>query len=81
MSHMKKYSLVFLLLLIVTAMTNAQQKSPVGTYLLQGVREMASGFELKADSTFEFFFSYGALDRYGKGKWKQNHLQQQSSPG
>jgi len=79
---MKKYSLVFLLLLIVTAMTNAQQKSPVGTYLLQGVREMASGFELKADSTFEFFFSYGALDRYGKGKWKQqgNKIIFNSSP-
>ncbi len=68
---MKKNSLIFLLLILAPAMTNAQQKKAVGTYLLQGVREMASGFELKADSTFEFFFSYGALDRYGKGKWKQ----------
>ena len=48
----------------------AQTNSHVaGTYYLSGVSEMASGIILKADSTFEFFFSYGALDRYGSGKW------------
>jgi len=31
--------------------------------------ETASGFQINADSTFQFFYSYGALDRYGKGKW------------
>ena len=31
--------------------------------------ETASVFELKPDSSFEFFFSQGALDRYGKGTW------------
>ena len=31
--------------------------------------ETASGFKLNEDSTFEFYFSYGALDRYGSGKW------------
>lgn len=41
-----------------------------GEYLLQGVREMASGFLLKPDHTFQFFFTYGALDRYGSGKWE-----------
>jgi len=45
------------------------QKNIAGEYYLQGVMEMASGFKLNADSTFEFFFSYGALDRYGSGKW------------
>jgi hypothetical protein len=40
-----------------------------GTYYLHGVRETASGFKLNADSTFQFFFTYGALDRYGSGKW------------
>ncbi len=34
--------------------------------------ETASGFKLDTDSTFEFFFSQGALDRTGKGSWKQN---------
>lgn len=40
-----------------------------GEYYLQGVHEMASGVLLKDDSSFQFFFSYGALDRYGDGKW------------
>lgn len=42
-----------------------------GEYYLEGVMEVASGFKLNADSTFQFFFSYGALDRYGTGKWRQ----------
>lgn len=41
-----------------------------GEYYLQGVMETASGFKLNHDSTFQFFFSYGALDRTGKGTWK-----------
>jgi hypothetical protein len=31
--------------------------------------ETASGFKINEDSSFEFYFSYGALDRYGSGKW------------
>ena len=42
-----------------------------GEYYLRGVMETASGFKLNADSTFEFFYTYGALDRYGSGKWKE----------
>ena len=38
-----------------------------GTYYLQRVRETASGFKLNPDGTFQFFFTYGALDRYGIG--------------
>ncbi|MBS1632189.1 MAG: hypothetical protein JST10_06395 [Bacteroidetes bacterium] len=41
-----------------------------GEYYLQDVQEMASGFLLKEDHTFQFFFSYGALDRYGSGRWE-----------
>ena len=48
--------------------TNAQSKI-TGEYYLRGVMETASGFLLKPDSTFEFFFSYGAVDRYGAGTW------------
>jgi hypothetical protein len=33
------------------------------------MHESASGFHLRADSTFEFFFSSGALERYGDGRW------------
>ena len=48
----------------------AQQKDLAGEYYLRGVMETGSGFKLEADSTFQFFFSYGALDREGKGTWK-----------
>jgi hypothetical protein len=56
-------------------MMNAQPKitSPAGEYLLEGIRETASGFQLKNDSTFQFFFSYGALDRFGEGRWKKQN--------
>ena len=54
-----------------------------GEFYLQGVREMASGFLLKPDHTFRFFFTYGALDRYGTGKWevKGDKLVLNSAPG
>ena len=41
-----------------------------GEYYLTGVREMASGFLIKPDNMYQFFFSYGALDRQGTGRWK-----------
>lgn len=41
-----------------------------GEYYLEGVREVASGFKLNGDASFQFFFSYGALDRYGVGTWQ-----------
>lgn len=41
-------------------------------YYLQDVRETASGFKFEADGTFKFFFTYGALDRYGSGNWSIN---------
>lgn len=45
------------------------QKSITGEYQLQGAMEMASGFLLKPEGDFQFYFSYGAMDRYGSGKW------------
>lgn len=59
---------VFLLLL--PAISTAQQKETIaGEYYLEGVMETASGFKLETDGSFRFFFSYGALDRQGSGKW------------
>jgi hypothetical protein len=46
------------------------QPSVAGEYYLRGVTEVGSGFLLKPDSTFQFFFSYGALDREGSGTWQ-----------
>ena len=53
-----------------------------GEYYLLGVMEMASGFRLNADGTFQFFFVYGALDRYGAGNWtiENDHVLLQSKP-
>jgi hypothetical protein len=47
----------------------AQTNQIAGEYYMQGVMETASGFKLDEDSTFKFFFSYGALDRFGSGRW------------
>ena len=44
---------------------------PAGEYYLKGVMETASGFNLHQNNTFEFFFSYGALDRHGYGTWSE----------
>lgn len=53
-----------------TAYAQMEVKEIAGEYYLEGVMEVASGFQLRDDQTFEFFFSYGALDRTGKGTWQ-----------
>ena len=66
--------LAFWLMLCLMAGQSVAQKAKktmIGEYYLTGVREVGSGLKLNADSTFEFFFSYGALDRAGHGTWKQ----------
>ncbi|MFI5156275.1 MAG: hypothetical protein ACHQEM_08820 [Chitinophagales bacterium] len=47
----------------------AQNPGLAGEYYLRGVMETASGFQLNPDSSFQFFYSYGMLDRFGTGKW------------
>ncbi|MEI9912817.1 MAG: hypothetical protein WDO71_26115 [Bacteroidota bacterium] len=53
-----------------------------GIYYLQDVRETASGFKMNSDGSFQFFFTYGALDRYGSGNWTldDDHIVLQSRP-
>ncbi|KAA2238668.1 hypothetical protein F0L74_20835 [Chitinophaga agrisoli] len=63
-------ALPVLLLLIFFRVDNISAQNMAGEYYLRGVMETASGFRLNADSSFDFFFSQGALDRYGKGKYK-----------
>ena len=41
----------------------------IGEYNLTGVMEMVSVLRLNADSTFQFYFAYGAADREGRGTW------------
>ncbi|MGV3601410.1 MAG: hypothetical protein ACO1N1_09410 [Dyadobacter fermentans] len=58
------------LLLLSCRMASAQTTDSIpGEYHLQGVMETASAILLKPDSTFEIYFSYGAMDRQGNGKW------------
>lgn len=56
--------------IVLTGTQLMAQENITGVYNLSGVMETASGFKLNKDSTFEFYFSYGALDRYGSGTWK-----------
>ncbi|MBL0256376.1 MAG: hypothetical protein IPQ03_02170 [Bacteroidetes bacterium] len=66
---MHRLLLVFFIVLISKFQMDAQSNSLVGEYSLVGVMETASGFRLNPDSTFDFYFSYGALDRGGSGVW------------
>ena len=58
-------------LIMTTSTAQSSKNSIAGEYYLSGVREVGSGIKLNSDSTFEFFFSYGALDRAGQGTWKK----------
>lgn len=54
-------------------MMAAQESSSLaGEYQLGGVREVASVLILNPDSSFAFYFSYGAVDRTGTGRWQWN---------
>lgn len=72
---MKKRSCFLLLLSMIHYVSNAQVRpdSIAGEYHLQGVMETASAILLKPDSTFELYFSYGAMDRQGRGKWTMDN--------
>ena len=41
-------------------------------YQLDGVMETGSGLLLRADCSFEWYFSYGALDLGARGKWSRD---------
>ncbi|MBB2775778.1 UNVERIFIED_ORG: hypothetical protein HNP28_001066 [Comamonas terrigena] len=49
--------------------------SPVGTYQLQGVREMASAIQLRADGTYKFLLIYGSADETDVGTWEKRGQQ------
>ncbi|MVM33354.1 hypothetical protein GO755_25160 [Spirosoma sp. HMF4905] len=64
--------LLWLVACLIAGQSVAQSpKKMTGEYYLSGVREVGSGIKLNDDATFEFFFSYGAVDRMGQGTWKQ----------
>ena len=62
----------FLLCLSIQFSMLAQKPiiNPVGEYFLYGEREVGAGFMIHPDSSYQFYLSYGALDRQSSGKWK-----------
>ena len=50
-------------------MAKYTMEKAAGLYYLQEVKETASGFKLNPNGIFQFFFTYGAIDRYGSGNW------------
>ena len=69
---MKKiFSLLFSICLFSSLLPAQQTNDIAGSYFLEGVKETTSGFRLKSNYTFTFFFTYGGLDRYGSGRWTQ----------
>src|ERR1051325_4784902 len=68
-SQMKGIFACIIICMPATQHLAAQNNTMAGQYSLTGVMETASGIQLNKDSTFQFYFSYGALDRYGSGKW------------
>ena len=49
--------------------------NPVGTYQLQGVREMVSAIQLRADGTYKFLLIYGSADETDVGTWEKRGQQ------
>jgi hypothetical protein len=66
-------------------MSNYTIEKIAGVYQLQDVKQTSSGFQLGADGSFRFFFTYGTVDRYGSGRWTINDdhivLQSRAWPG
>jgi hypothetical protein len=69
---LKKQIFASFISIVIVHQTFAQltDNKIAGEYYLKGVMEVGSGFRFLEDHTFDFFFSYGALDRMGKGTWK-----------
>jgi hypothetical protein len=63
-------------------MAKYTMEKAAGIYYLQEIKETASGFKLNPDGSFLFFFTYGALDRYGSGNWTidNDHVVLKSRP-
>lgn len=64
---------VFTLLVSLLAwpvINHAAEPSPVGRYVLTGMREVGSELILSADGQFEYMLAYGAYDEQASGTWQ-----------
>ncbi|MFT3750916.1 MAG: hypothetical protein QM768_21560 [Agriterribacter sp.] len=67
---MKRISGILIPALLVTFSLYAQQNNEAaGSYFLQDVKETSSGFTLKPNYTFTFFYTKGQFTRTGSGRW------------
>jgi hypothetical protein len=64
------YFLICLAIVFYTPLFAQTETHVAGIYNLDGVMETAAGFQLNPDHTFEYMFTYGASDKWGKGTWK-----------
>lgn len=46
------------------------QEKLIGVYELRGIHEMAAAFNFTEDGKFEFYYSYGAIDRTATGSYE-----------
>lgn len=63
---------LLLLLLFYTALftqTTMAQTKIAGEYQLVGIHDLAAGLRLTEQGTFEFFYIYGAVDRFAQGTY------------
>lgn len=68
--NMKKVFVVILAFFIAVPTLFAQQDNEAaGSYFLQDAKDVTSGFTLKPNYTFTFFYTKGALTRTGSGRW------------
>jgi hypothetical protein len=83
MRHPLLKTLIFLTMIPSGGLT--AQKLSDGVYLLSGGHEMVAAFKFSADSSFEFYFSYGAVDRSARGHYNVRdgkvHLQSAKEGG
>jgi hypothetical protein len=50
----------------------AADAARAGRYFLQGVMETGSELQLDGQGTFQWYFSYGALDLAARGRWRHD---------
>lgn len=67
---MKKILITGVLAMFTGIIMYGQEANEIaGSYFLQDVKDVTSGFTLKPNYTFTFFYTKGALTRTGTGRW------------
>ena len=56
-------------ILAFSSMALAEDRSPAGHYVLEGVMETGSELVLEPNGKFHWYLVYGALDMFADGKW------------